>query len=72
MLKNLRTVFRPNKPWIYVNNQTNCEGILCHLIKYLSKSLNFSYNLILDDEGQGFKLPNGQWSGVFGRFQRNV
>ena len=42
----------PHNPWIVINQAIDkqyCEGIQCQLLKYVSKSLNFSYEFITDD-----------------------
>ena len=46
MEKHLRVVAPRIVPWIFRINDHECNQILCELIKYLSKSLNFTYNLI--------------------------
>ena len=46
MSKHLRVVASTIVPWIMRINDHECKKILCELIKYLSKSLNFTYNLI--------------------------
>ena len=69
MLNNLRAIVSPNNPWFLLNNHTDCEGILCHLFKYLSKSLNFNYTFIVNN---GSQVSKGTRDGNYGRFLRNV
>jgi hypothetical protein len=52
MYSHLRLVIYPHNPWIVINETIDkqyCEGIQCDLLKYVSKSLNFSYEFIIDD-----------------------
>ena len=68
----LRTVVIPFKPWFNRIGQFECEGILCDLFEYLAESLNFTYDIIQDKEFGILNETDNSWSGVFGRFQRNV
>ena len=45
MSEYLRVGFYTLMPWIQIDHGTNCKGILCSLIEYLSKSLKFNYSL---------------------------
>jgi len=40
----------PHKPWFYYinNDYDNCLGIQCDIIKYLSRSLNFTFKVLLE------------------------
>jgi len=52
MYSHLRLFIVPHNPWIVINKNIDkqyCEGIQCDLIKYVSKSLNFTYEFIIDD-----------------------
>ena len=62
------------KPWVSIssNNSNDCTGIQCNMVKYLAKSLNFTFDFIDEKEGNGYQLKNGTWTGVLGRFQRKV
>ena len=59
-------------PWMSVRADNDCEGILCHLLKYVSKSMNFSYTLFGQNESLGTKLANGSWTGGISHLQTNV
>jgi len=75
MYSHLRLVIDPHNPWIIVNQTIDkqyCEGIQCQFLKYVSKSLNFSYQFIVEKEGVGRQLQNKSWTGFFGAIHRNV
>jgi hypothetical protein len=75
MYSHLRLVIDPHKPWILINETIDkqyCEGIQCQLLKYVSKSLNFTYEFITDEEGFGLQLSDKSWTGVVGRILKNV
>jgi len=75
MYSHLRLVINSHNPWIIVNQTIDkqyCEGIQCELLKYVSKSLNFTYEFICDKMGMGYQLENKTWNGFFGRIDRNV
>ena len=75
MSSHLRLVVIPQSPiWVNHINGTNCEGVLCHLLKYLSASLNFTYQFI---DGTAFEIGDQSsnktcWTGIMGQFQSNV
>jgi len=71
MNKIIKLILNPNEPWIYDINGQNCKGIQCQLLLYVSKSMNFSYQFIIDDF-QSTPFPNGTWTGFMGRMQQNV
>ena len=73
MQAHLKLVGEFLEPWIS-RESTNirCYGIQCNMVKYLTKSMNFTYELIDDRTGNGFQLKNGIWTGVLGRFERGV
>ena len=68
-LRILGTVF---KPWLTIKSNNDCEGIQCDLIKYLSRSMNFTFEFIGQVIGTGHQLPNGSWTGCIGRIDRDV
>jgi len=75
MYSHLRLIIDPNIPWIYVNQTIDkqyCEGIQCQLLKYVSKSLNFSYEFVFEKEGIEYGLENKTWTGFMGAINRNV
>ena len=75
MYSHLRIVLDPLPPWIYLNKskgEQHCTGIQCQLLKYISKSLNFSYEFIIDKQGMGYELKNKSWNGFMGQIARNV
>ena len=75
MNPHLRLVLDPHKPWIIINKTIDrqyCEGIQCNLLKYISKSMNFSYEFLIDKQGMGYRLKNKTWNGFMGRIARNV
>ena len=45
MPDNLIVTVAQIKPWVFINNEFDWEGILCPLIKCVSKSLNFTHIL---------------------------
>ena len=45
MSGHLRVHLEQSRPWTYMNEEMRWEGILCSLIEYVSKSLNFTYSL---------------------------
>ena len=74
MIRHLRLVGEMLRPWIEIvgNDNTQCIGIQCKLIKYLSSSLNFTFEIFEEKAGPGYELQNGSWTGMMGRIQRNV
>ena len=72
MTLNLRVAVYPHKPLFYGNDLVQCEGILCDLIKYLSKSMNFTTHYIRSYDRGRFEASNNSWSGAVGLLQRNV
>ena len=68
----LRVIVRPHKPLFYGNYHVKCEGVLCHLIEYLSKSMNFTPHFIIGNDRGTFDTRNNSWSEVLGLIQRNV
>ena len=74
MNSHLRLVSSTFAPWITFKNglDKGCEGIQCDLIKYLSKSFNFTYEFIKQKIGTGLRLANGSWTGTIGRIHQGV
>jgi hypothetical protein len=75
MYSHLRLAINPHNPWIVINETIDnqyCEGIQCQLLKYVSKSLNFSYEFIIDRDGVGYELSDNSWKGFIGRIVNNV
>ena len=64
--------YKQQKPWMMRKGQNDCQLVLCELIKYLSRSMNFTYNFIDVTHFGIFNAQNQSWSGAMGRFQRNV
>ena len=74
MNKHIRLVAELIKPWINKinNNNQTCDGIQCHLLVYLARSLNFTYDIKTTKDGSGYQLENGSWTGMTGIIERNV
>ena len=72
MYKHLRLIVNPHNPWFYFTTGTDCDGIHCHLLKYLKKSLNLTYDYLIVPDGLGIGSINGTWTGWVGHLQRNV
>ena len=72
MTLKLKAIVIRHPPWLYGNHPVNCRGILCDLIKYLTKSLNSTYTLIEAHETGTFVKSNNSWTGSLGQLQRNV
>ena len=76
MNKHVGLVAEMVRPWIYkINNNHNnstCGGIQCHLLVYLARSLNFTYDIKTNKDGSGYQLENGSWTGMIGIIERNV
>ena len=70
--KNLSVIWRQVDPWLYKNDQLHYKGILFDLLKYLSNSLNFTYNLMESFEYGSFIKRNNSWSGMKDQLERNV
>ena len=70
----LRVIISPHEPWFYQSNDTDCNGILCELLKYVCSSLNLSYNSTIKPiiNGTGYDEQTKEYKGLFGIFQRNV
>jgi hypothetical protein len=69
MYSHLRLAIDPHIPWIVINETIDkqyCEGIQCDLLKYVSKSLNFTYEFILESDRIEHDLSNGSWNGITG------
>ena len=71
-INHLRILGTEFDPWISIKSINDCEGIQCDLIKYLSRSLNFTFEFVKQEIGTGNRLPNGSWTGCIGRIDRNV
>ena len=54
------------------NDIYNCKGITCNLIKYLSRSLNFTFDLVINNVREYKQLENGSWTSVIGLIQSGV
>jgi hypothetical protein len=55
MNSHLRLDVYPVNPWIVINETIDkeyCKGIQCELLKYVSKSLNLSYQFITGGKGR--------------------
>ncbi len=75
MNSHLRLDIYPHNPWIVINETIDkqyCKGIQCKLLKYVSKSLNFSYEFIIEVNETRSESSNELWTGAFGRIFRNV
>lgn len=74
MTTHLRLVAELQAPWIVLvnNNNRRCRGLQCDLLNYLSRSLNFTYEISSTKEGPGLELANGSWTGLIGKIQSNV
>ena len=73
MATHLRLASNMLAPWvsIHTNDTKDCYGIQCNLIKYLARSLNFTFELI-EEQGHGHRMRNGTWRGMVARFFKNV
>ena len=63
------------EPWmlLFMDNKYDCQGIACHLVKYISRSMNFTFEFVFQKEiGSGYQLPDGNWTGAIGLIQRGV
>jgi hypothetical protein len=75
MHSHLRLAIDPHKPWILINETIDkqyCEGIQCDLLKYVSKSLNFTCEFVIESDGVGHELSNGSWKGYIARIVKDV
>jgi hypothetical protein len=76
MYPHLRLVVDPTViPWVFITETIDkqyCTGILCGLLEYVSKSLNFSYEFVKELDGIGHELSNGSWVGFMGRILKDV
>ena len=63
----LRVIIYNNIPWINKVSDDECDQILCEVFKYISKSLNFTYNFIdyVDD-------PDKKANRLIGQIENNV
>ena len=73
MTNHLRLTGVTFAPFIFLkdNDKNYCDGINCNLIKYLSRSLNFTFEFIKYSHF-AFLPKNGNWSGPFEIIQRGV
>jgi hypothetical protein len=75
MYSHLRLVIEPHNPWIVINETIDkqyCEGIQCDLLKYVSKSLNFSYEFITDEIEIENKSSGKLWGPAIALIHENV
>src|SRR4051812_24486158 len=73
MSKHFRLTAITFPPFIFINFEKNsCKGITCDLMKYVSTSLNFTYQYVPYDSPVSFPLENGSWTGLVGLIQRGV
>lgn len=75
MDKNLKIIVNQYPPWMILSktDPNHCEGVSCEIIKYLSRSINFTYQFVHQngiDTGQ--QLENGTWTGSIGLIQSGV
>lgn len=62
-------------PWITINKTINdqyCNGILCDLLKYVSKSLNFTYEYISLKQVVGDQVKSKTLPEFFASILNNV
>ena len=75
MYDHLRLTATPLMPYMDLidhDHKLGCKGITCHVIKYLSRSLNFTYDLVTFKGPVIEVLKNGSWGGTFGYIERGV
>ena len=75
IMKNLKIAASEYEPYMILNrnDKEECEGIACHLIKYIARSMNFTFDLIIQEEIEtGDQLPDGNWTGAIGLIQSGV
>ncbi len=75
MYSHLRLVINPYNPWIVINETIDkqyCKGIQCELLKYVSKSLNFSYEFVIGGNDKKDESSNELWTGRIDRIFKNV
>ena len=63
MNNHLNMLINPHYPWFVFKKDKICDGILCELNHYLSKSLNYSYSFYMDNNKlynfyENFKVSN--------------
>jgi hypothetical protein len=64
MSSHLRLDIYPHNPWIVTNETIDkqyCKWIQCELIKYVSKSLNFSYQFIIEGNEKKVKSSSNKY-----------
>ena len=72
-MRNLKLLVTPFDPWMILNNKYDCKGIACDIFKFIARSMNFTFELIAEEKtAHGYKLPDGNWTGTIGFFQRGV
>ena len=74
-MDNLKLAASAFAPWTFLtlNNKYHCEGVGCHLVKYIARSMNFTFELVFQKVvGTGSQLPDGNWTGSIGLIQRGV
>ena len=54
------------------NNDKELHGINIDILKYLSRSLNFTYEIIRERNGPGYQSENKSWTGMIGRIYDQV
>ena len=61
-------------PFMNLTNQGEkiCSGITCSLIKYVSRSLNFTFDLVTYNTKVSIEDENGNYDGVIGLIQKGV
>ena len=50
-------------PWTFLSSDDkyDCEGVGCHLVKYIARSMNFTLELVFQKVvGTGSQLPDGK------------
>lgn len=73
MISHIKLVGNLIKPWIVPsNNFADCTGIQCQLAKYIATSMNFTFELLHEKNGPGFKINQTNWSGMIGRIFNDV
>ena len=72
MIDHIRLVASKISPFFEVNHNNTYSGITLNLVNYIARSLNFTYEILINYDGSEYKLDNGTWTGMIGKIKNNV
>ena len=72
MTPHVRLIAQSINPWFKAQRKNTYSGIQVNMMSYIARSLNFTYEILINNGGSGNKLDNGTWTGFIGKIMNNV